>query len=109
MRILLSWILSAVIIFLLSYILPGITVSGFMTALVVALVLGLVNAFIRPVFLLLTLPLNVLTLGLFTFVVNALLILLVAAIVPGFMVANFWWALLFSIILSLALSLVEKN
>ena len=108
MEFLTLWIVSAVIILLLSYILPGITVAGFVTALLVALVWGLLNAFIKPVLILLTLPINILTLGLFTFVINALLVMLVAAIVPGFRVANFWWALLFSIILSLVMSLITK-
>jgi putative membrane protein len=72
-----------------------------MTALIVAVVLGVVNAFIRPLLLILTLPLNILTLGLFTFVIMALCTLLVSAVVPGFDIDGFWWALAFALILSL--------
>ncbi|HAV11316.1 MAG TPA: hypothetical protein DCX32_02120 [Candidatus Moranbacteria bacterium] len=108
MEFLIAWLVSAVVILLLSYLLPGITVASFVSALLVALVWGLLNAFIKPVLLFLTLPINILTLGLFTFVINALLVMLVAAIVPGFKVENFWWALLFSILLSLVISLVSS-
>lgn len=95
------WILSAAIIAATAYLLPGVSVKNFWTALLVALVLGFVNLFIRPLLLLLTLPFNIITFGLFTFVINALMILLVAAIVPDFKVKGFGSALLFSIIISL--------
>lgn len=84
-----------------AYLLPGVAVLSFFAAFVTALVLGIINAFIKPILVILTLPLNVLTLGLFTFIINALLIMLTGIIVPGFEVANFWWALLFGLILSL--------
>lgn len=71
-----------------------------MTALVLAVVLGVLNAFIKPIFVVLTFPITVLTLGLFALVLNALFILVAAAIVPGFQVDGFWWALIFSIVLS---------
>lgn len=100
MDIFISWLVSAVVIFLLAYFLPGITLSGFLSALLVAIVLGVINAVIKPVLLVLALPINIFTLGLFTLVINALLIMLVAYIVPGFQVTNFWWALLFGIVLS---------
>ncbi|HCP08459.1 MAG TPA: hypothetical protein DIT25_01520 [Candidatus Moranbacteria bacterium] len=108
MALVISWLISAVVILLASYLLPGISIAGFVTALIVALVLGLVNAFIKPILLILTLPINILTLGLFTLVINAVLILLVAAIVPGFQVAGFIWALLFGLILSAVMYLVGK-
>jgi len=98
---LLKWLINAVAIIITAYLLPGVKVTGLLAALVTALVLGLVNVLIRPLLLLLTLPLNILTLGLFTFVINALVIMLVAAIVPGFSVRGFWWALLFSLVLSI--------
>lgn len=101
MSILINWVVSAVAILVAAYLLPGVTVSSFTAALVVAVVLGVINAFIKPILLLLTLPINILSLGLFTFVINALLIILVANLVPGFKVNGFWWALLFSIVLSL--------
>ncbi len=75
--------------------------SGFAAALVLAVVLALINLFVRPLLVFLTLPLTLLTFGLFLFVINAALILLAARIVPGFAVDGFWWALLYSAVLSL--------
>jgi putative membrane protein len=100
MSFLLQWLVSGLAIIITAYLLPGVKVTGFFAALVTALILGLINAFIRPLLILLTLPLNILTLGLFTLVINALLILLAAAIVPGFYVQGFWWALLFGLVLA---------
>jgi putative membrane protein len=100
MSFLLQWLVSGLAIIITAYLLPGVKVTGFFAALVTALILGLINAFIRPLLILLTLPLNILTLGLFTLVINALLILLAAAIVPGFSVQGFWWALLFGLVLA---------
>ena len=108
MGILINWIVSAMVVFSIAYIMPGVRVADFTSALVVALVLGIINAFLKPVLLILTLPINLLTLGLFTFVLNALLILLVSKIVPGFVVDGFLTALIFSIILSLANTFVYK-
>jgi len=98
---LIHWLMTTIAILIAAYLLPGVTVKGFFAALVTALVLGLINTFIRPILLILTLPINILTLGLFTFVINALLIMLTSAVVPGFDVRSFWWALLFSFVLSL--------
>ncbi len=109
MAILLNWLISALAILVAAYILPGVDVNNFLTALVLAIVLGLINALIRPLVLLITLPLNILTLGLFTFVVNALMILLAAQIVPGFSVNGFWWALLFSLVLSIINALLKGS
>lgn len=106
MNILINWCISALLILAVAYILPGVTVSGFFVALVVALVLGLINALVKPVLVLLTLPITVLTLGLFIFVINAILIMIAAAVVPGFEVDGFLWALVFSLILSVAQSLI---
>ncbi len=92
--------MSALAVVITANLLPGVALTGFFSALVVALVLGLINAFIRPVLLLLTLPINILSLGLFTFVINAFLIQLTSLIVPGFYVASFLWALLFSLVVS---------
>lgn len=97
----LTVLLSTIAVFVTAHILPGIRVDGWGTALVVAVVLAVVNAFIRPLLLILTLPLNVLTLGLFTFVIIAGLVLLVSAIVPGFHVDGFWWALAFALVLAI--------
>lgn len=94
-------ILSTIAVFVTANILPGIRIEGVGTALVVAVVLAIVNTFIRPLLLVLTLPLNVLTLGLFTFVIIGGLVLLVSMIVPGFHVDGFWWALAFALVLAI--------
>jgi putative membrane protein len=99
--ILLSWLASTVAVLVAGSLLPGVTVAGFWTAVAAALVLGFVNAFIRPVVLVLTLPLNILSLGCFTLVINALFVLLAAYLVPGFAVRSFGWALLFSLVLGM--------
>jgi len=101
---LVNLIVSTLAVLISAYILPGVKVDGFLTAVVVAVILGVVNMFIKPVLILLTLPLTILTLGLFTFVINALLILLVSNIVPGFKVDGFLWALIFSLVLSVVSS-----
>lgn len=101
MNLLINWLASALVIIIASYLLPGVHVDSFMTALFVALVLGIFNVFLKPLLILLTLPITILTLGLFTLVINALLILLVDIIVPGFTVDGFWWAVLFSILITL--------
>jgi putative membrane protein len=108
MRILIHWLLSALIILAGAYLLPGIHVATFTTALVLALVLGIINAFIKPILVVLTLPVTILSLGLFILVLNALFILLAARIVPGFTVDGFWWAFAYGILLSLAGSFVSK-
>ncbi len=89
MTLLLRWFISALAVLLAAYVVPGITVSGFYTALIVALVLGIMNALARPILIFLTLPINILTLGLFTFVINALLFWFVSTLVKGFEVAGF--------------------
>lgn len=100
MALLLQWLVYSVAILIAAYLLPGVQIDSFGTALVAALILGILNAVLRPLLLLLTLPINILTLGLFTFVVNAAVILLTDGLVDGFSVDNFWWALLFSLLLS---------
>ena len=92
-------VLSAVAVFVTARLLPGVTLDGFMTALVVAVVLGAANAVLRPILLILTLPINILTLGLFTFVIIGGMVELVSWLVPGFQVASFWWALVFALVL----------
>lgn len=99
-NILTNWLVSALVILAVAYILPGVDVASFWVAFVLALVLGFINAVIKPIAFILTLPINILTLGLFSFVINALLVLLADILVPGFEVKNFWWALLFGLILS---------
>ena len=103
------WVVAAVCVGIAAYIVPGIKVDSIVAALIVAVVLGLINGFVRPVIILLTLPLTVLTLGLFTFVINAFMVELTALVVPGFHVAGFWYALLFSLVLSILSSLFGLN
>jgi len=100
-RFLVNWFVYALAIGMATFILPGVRLDGVFAALLTAIILGFVNGFLRPVLFIFTLPLTILTLGLFTFVLNALMVLLAAAIVPGFHVFGFWWAVLFSLILSI--------
>ena len=115
MRLLLIWLINAVALLALKYIMPSITVDSFVTALIVAVVLGLINTLIRPLFVLLTLPVTILTLGLFLFVINGLLFWAVGSFVPGFHVAGFWSGVFGAIIYSIiswalsALLLSKKN
>jgi len=95
------WIVNAAALLLVAYLYPGVTVASFFAAAMAALVLGLVNAVIRPILVLLTLPVTILTLGLFLFVLNALLFWLVAETVEGFKVTGFWAALIGSVMYSL--------
>lgn len=98
--ILLNIIISTIAVFVAARILPGINIEGWETALIVAIVLGLINAFIRPIIFILTLPINVLTLGLFTLVIMGGIVWVVAALVPGFHVHSFWWAIGFALVLA---------
>ncbi|HEY9745235.1 MAG TPA: phage holin family protein [Oculatellaceae cyanobacterium] len=104
---LLHWVLTALILLLIGKIIPGIELASFGTALIAALVMGLVNFFLRPLLNLLTLPINVLTLGLFSFVVNALLFWLVAWMVPGFEVSSFLSALIGSLLLAIMTAVLD--
>lgn len=95
------WLLiNALGVYVTAAVLPGVGLRGFGTAILVALVLAVVNALIRPLLILLTLPLTILTLGLFLLVINALMVMLVDALLDGFYTRNFWWALLFSLVLA---------
>lgn len=94
------WIVNAAALLLVAYLYPGVRVEGLLAAAIAALGLGLVNAVVRPILVILTLPVTLLTLGLFLFVINALLFWLVAEFVPGFSVAGFLAALVGSILYS---------
>ncbi len=98
LKILLGWAINAAALFLLPYILPSVHLRSFGVALLVALVIGLLNTFIRPVLFVLTLPITVITLGLFTLVLNGLMFWLAARFIDGFEVAGFWWAVLAAIV-----------
>ena len=108
MNILVNWLVSTLVVIIAAYLLPGVHVENFWTALVVAVVLGILNLLLKPLLILLTLPVTIVTFGLFLLVINALLILLTSSIVPGFTVDGFWWAMLFSILLSL-INLLTAN
>lgn len=108
MQILAHLLVSGIAVFVSARILPGIRIDSFLTAIVVAVVLGLVNILVKPILFLLTLPVTILTFGLFAFVLNALMVLLADAMVSGFEVRGFWWALLFSLVLALVGSLINS-
>ena len=101
MRILLVWLFNTLALIAVAYLMPSITIADFKSALIAALILGLVNAFIRPVLILLTLPVTVLTLGLFLFVINALMFYFAASLLSGFNVTGFVAALVGSLLYSL--------
>jgi len=107
MSILLKWFVSALAILIAAYLLPGVVVAGLWSALILAAVLGLFNISIKPLLMIITLPINIFTLGLFTFVINALLILLASTIVKGFSIGGFVNALLFSLILTIIQELFQ--
>lgn len=90
------------------YLLPGVHVDNFLSALILALVLALMNVTLKPLLIILTIPFTVVTLGLFLLVINAIVILISDAIIPGFIVDGFWWALLFSLVLSLINSIFQN-
>jgi putative membrane protein len=97
----LRWVVNAVLLMLIPYVVPGIEIKNFGTALVAVLVLAFVNALIKPILILLTLPINLLTLGLFILVINALMFWLVSAIVKGFYISGFWPAFLAALVFSI--------
>ncbi len=108
MNIFIKWFISALAVIITAYLLPGVVLQGFVAALLVALIIGLLNIFVRPLLFIFTLPINILTLGLFSFVINAVIILLASGLTPGFKVNGFLWALLFSIIVTIVNSLLDQ-
>ncbi len=113
MRLLLIWLCNALALLAVAYLLPGVQVDGFSAALIAALVLGLINTLIRPLLILLTLPVTVLTLGLFILVINGLLFWFAGSVLKGFEVSGFWvalmGALLYSILSSIFSLLIPKR
>ena len=101
LKLLIVWLINAVALVAVAYLLPGIAVSNFVTELVAALVLGLVNAVIRPILIVLTLPVTLLTLGLFIFVINGLLFWLVGTFIAGFVVSGLWWGIAGAVVYSI--------
>jgi putative membrane protein len=98
---LIRWLILTVAIIVASYLLEGIHISSFFSAFLAAAILGILNALFRPVLLILTLPINILTLGLFTFIINALMLKMVSGVIPGFEVYGFWTAVFGSLIISI--------
>jgi putative membrane protein len=113
MTLLLVWILNAVALLVVAYVLPGIVVASFGSAMLAALVLGLINSLVKPVLILLTLPITIITLGLFLLVLNALMFWFAGSILTGFQVNGFWWAvggaILYSLISGFLSNLINND
>jgi putative membrane protein len=108
MKLLIRILITSGLVLLIAHFMPGVQVANFTTALIVAVVLGLLNIFIKPILVILTLPFTIVTLGLFLLVINAIIILLCDNIVGGFGVDSFWTALFFSLVLSILQSIMYK-
>jgi putative membrane protein len=104
-----KWLINTVAVIVLAYVLPGIHVDGIFTALIAALVLGVLNSVLKPILIILTIPVSILTLGLFLLVINAIMVELASFFVPGFHVSSLFWALIFSFGLSFVASLFDNN
>ena len=109
MNLIVRLLVNALIVFGLAWALPGIHVDSFWTALVVAVILGLLNVFLKPLLIIFTIPVTILTLGLFLLVINAVIILLAGGLIDNFGVDNFWGALLFSVLMSVLNSAFESS
>ena len=101
------FLLNGLAVVLTAYLLPHVDVDDYGTALIVALILAIANVIVKPILVVLTIPITVITLGLFLLVINALIIMLVDYLVDGFRIDGFWWALLFSLIMSVFSSLIN--
>ena len=108
MSFLVRLITTSLAVIIVAYLLPGVTVDNVISAIGLSIVLSLLNIFIKPLLVVLTLPITIVTMGLFLLVINALIILLADKIVPGFSIDGFWWAVLFSIILSFVVSILNS-
>jgi len=108
MNYILKIILTAIAVFVLANILPGISIENYITAIFVAILLGILNTLVRPILIVFTIPLTIVTLGLFLFIINAIIVLLAGYFINGFTVANIFWAFLFSILLSISQSILHK-
>ena len=102
-------IITAIVAFGLSYILNGVEINSFWTAIILAIVLALLNAIVKPLLILFTLPITIITLGLFLFVINAIIILIADELLTGFETRSFWWALLFGLLLSAISSVLYSS
>ena len=101
MDILIRWIINTLVVLAVAYVMPSVQVDNYMAVIVAALAIGVVNAVLKPILIFLTLPIEIVTLGLFTLVINAFLVMLVAFAVPGFSIDGFWSAMIFGIIFSI--------
>lgn len=101
MRLIARLLINGFAVFVTSYFLPGVSVNTFFTAIVVATGLGIINSFVQPIIVFFTLPLTILSFGLFSFVINGFLVYLISHLIAGFTIKNFWWALFFSLTISL--------
>ncbi|EPR71237.1 putative membrane protein [Winogradskyella psychrotolerans RS-3] len=108
MNLLIRLLLNALAVFVLANILNGVTVDGYIGAIIVAIVLSILNLLVKPILVILTLPATIVTLGLFLLVINALIILLADKLIDGFGVSSFWTALLFSVLLSILQSVLQS-
>ena len=107
MKLIAKWLLAACALLLVTYLYPGVQIQNFTAALIATVVIALLNALVRPLLVLLTLPVTVVTLGLFLFVINALMFWAAASLLDGFQVAGFWAALLGSLIYSVLMLVVD--
>ena len=108
MNFLIRLLITAAVAFGLARFLPGVTIADFTTAIIFALVLALLNLIVKPILFILTLPATILTLGLFLFVLNAIVVLLASKFVNGIAIANIWWAILFAFLLSFITSIIMQ-
>ena len=108
MKLIFQLLLTALVVLVLAEVLPGVGVESFVTSLIVAVVLALLNMTVKPLLVFLTLPATLITFGLFLLVINAVIILLIDWLIPGFGVDGFWWALLFSLLLTIAQSVLFR-
>lgn len=108
MNLLIKLLITTVVVFILAHFLPGIVVESFSTSLIVAIVLALLNTFLKPILVFFTIPVTIITLGLFLLVINAVIILICDNLIDGFAVSGFWYALLFSLLLSMGQSILNS-
>ncbi|MEY8780511.1 phage holin family protein [Allomuricauda sp. XS_ASV26] len=108
MKLILRLLLNAIAVVILSYVLPGVGVDSMMTAILVAVVLSILNFLVKPILVIFTLPITILTLGLFLLVINAIIILLAAKLIDGFYVSGFWSAVIFSLLLAILQAILHS-
>lgn len=108
MKLILRLLLNAIAVVILSYVLPGVGVDSMMTAILVAVVLSILNFLVKPILVIFTLPITILTLGLFLLVINAIIILLAAKLIDGFYVSGFWRAVIFSLLLAILQAILHS-